>query len=687
MNKIGWIVVLFIFGGVGLFAQSLADLLSPQTIALATFKDIKSIDAKRLETVWGQFCQLPETKAFVANWNKDFAPTFEFLNVLFQKNTGVRLQEILALLNGEISIALESLEQEPNVVISIDYSGQKSVLTHFLSQMSQGREEIRTLEGNAVTVYNKRLWIYFGETRLLASNSEKTLARLLNQLKSPTENNLSKSALYQKHRTGNELVFLFVNPQIFFAFVPPEVNNVLKALGFSSSDGLSISYGYEGTHLVGRTRLSFQEAPIGIFAPNKSNGIAPESLSHLRGHLVSASACSFSLKAWLSTFQSILTMLPPNALETYREMNQEVKKQIGFTVEELTNLFGETYSSWQFNKNGAIKTLYAIELKSPQGFLSLLPKIEQSPYLQLFKKEYKGTTIYQVGIQTTGGLESAMIAFVANLYLYGSPSNFMIYKNQLIGASLPHVLQDYLDLQGTTGEGPLMNFAEQAQGKQFINLSFHPKNSAESYRNIIHFLKRFETVFRTFGIPTDFGALPRAKTVLSLIKPSMMQVYFQENCLNFEFKIGFPLTFDNTTFALVGVAGVGIGAAIALPTFASARERAQITQCQAQIRQFEMALQMYQIDQGKFPPDGDENLFLYLSGDSSISGSKFVYIDTSFLKKADHLLLDPWGNPYHYQLSFPGFGDPIQADFYLWSNGPNGIDEQGEGDDIVSWRD
>lgn len=84
------------------------------------------------------------------------------------------------------------------------------------------------------------------------------------------------------------------------------------------------------------------------------------------------------------------------------------------------------------------------------------------------------------------------------------------------------------------------------------------------------------------------------------------------------------------------------------------------------------------------------------------------------------VFIDPWGAPYHYRewasvpsavttplaqdpvlrAGFalpPGSGEdpPVQgpvADtpygrFQLWSNGPNGINEFGAGDDIASWRD
>lgn len=66
----------------------------------------------------------------------------------------------------------------------------------------------------------------------------------------------------------------------------------------------------------------------------------------------------------------------------------------------------------------------------------------------------------------------------------------------------------------------------------------------------------------------------------------------------------------------------------------------------------------------------------------------------------DAMLADPWGNPYHISFDIDGDGVTqlqrrtqreetvkyVEAPFVIWSSGPNGKNELGEGDDIVSWR-
>ena len=44
--------------------------------------------------------------------------------------------------------------------------------------------------------------------------------------------------------------------------------------------------------------------------------------------------------------------------------------------------------------------------------------------------------------------------------------------------------------------------------------------------------------------------------------------------------------------------------------------------------------------------------------------------------------LDPWGNPYHVTFDLNNSNRIVT----VWSSGPNGKDESGQGDDITSWR-
>ena len=92
--------------------------------------------------------------------------------------------------------------------------------------------------------------------------------------------------------------------------------------------------------------------------------------------------------------------------------------------------------------------------------------------------------------------------------------------------------------------------------------------------------------------------------------------------------------------------------------------------CQAILSQIEMSLKQYQLDHG-------------LPGDlTQLPKSEHPLLDP-----LGHPLLDPWGRPLVYrvhreQREFKG--KVVNVDrFELYSVGPNGIDENGAGDDIT----
>jgi general secretion pathway protein G len=120
------------------------------------------------------------------------------------------------------------------------------------------------------------------------------------------------------------------------------------------------------------------------------------------------------------------------------------------------------------------------------------------------------------------------------------------------------------------------------------------------------------------------------------------------------------------------VALVGILAAIALPAFQSHRERVRIAEAVIDIKNMDVKLQQYRLDQGSYP------------------------VDLSAIRMLGHK--DPWGNPYQYTNveDAKGMGQarknknlvPINTDFDLYSMGPDGasvgpLTAKASRDDIV----
>ena len=114
-------------------------------------------------------------------------------------------------------------------------------------------------------------------------------------------------------------------------------------------------------------------------------------------------------------------------------------------------------------------------------------------------------------------------------------------------------------------------------------------------------------------------------------------------------------------------------AAIVMPKFTKRSEQARITAARTQIAQFEVALDAFEIDVGRYPTSS-EALEALVEKPSDAEGWQQPYL------KRD-VPLDPWGNEYLYR--YPG---QYNEDGYdLYSLGPDR--KQGGGDDITNWTE
>jgi general secretion pathway protein G len=113
-------------------------------------------------------------------------------------------------------------------------------------------------------------------------------------------------------------------------------------------------------------------------------------------------------------------------------------------------------------------------------------------------------------------------------------------------------------------------------------------------------------------------------------------------------------------------------AAVVTPKFTKRSEQARITAVKTQISQFEVALDTFQIDVGRFPTTAEGLNALVEKPPSNAEGWLEPYL------KRD-IPTDAWGNEYVYR--YPGQYN--QDGYDLYSLGPDG--KQGGDDDITNW--
>ena len=194
---------------------------------------------------------------------------------------------------------------------------------------------------------------------------------------------------------------------------------------------------------------------------------------------------------------------------------------------------------------------------------------------------------------------------------------------------------------------------------------------------------------------------------------------------------------------VVGILSLLMG--LLLPSLLKATTKAKITETDALIKQLVAALQEYEHDYGDYPAtslqdegyysnkvnDGIESLLVHLS--SKAKGSPYIELEEKYYDNLDRdkipssyplnwffgdnqarEIVDSWGNPlvYFHHRDYkkpksnmctykmmgrknasgfkPGKSKKTAtyhswSSFQIWSVGPNGKNENGEGDDIGSW--
>jgi general secretion pathway protein G len=136
---------------------------------------------------------------------------------------------------------------------------------------------------------------------------------------------------------------------------------------------------------------------------------------------------------------------------------------------------------------------------------------------------------------------------------------------------------------------------------------------------------------------------------------------------------------------LVVLAILGILISLVTAGAQMARRKATITAAKARIAALETAIAMYATDMGAYPPTGNQNLVSALQDDPEDLDWAGPYDEFKEAELQDGELLDPWGQPYVYVSVNGGAPTHRTHSYDLSSNGPNGADDGGTGDDVFNW--
>jgi general secretion pathway protein G len=136
---------------------------------------------------------------------------------------------------------------------------------------------------------------------------------------------------------------------------------------------------------------------------------------------------------------------------------------------------------------------------------------------------------------------------------------------------------------------------------------------------------------------------------------------------------------------LLVIAILGVLAGVFAFTVGGRLGKSKIDTAGLLLEQIVSKLGEYSIDIGHYPSEDEGGLSALVSeptfDDEGLVGKwAGPYINRKQLK-------DPWGHELGYELVDKEQGGRTRQMVHVWSHGPNGEDDSGEGDDIKSWVD
>ncbi|MBX3443493.1 MAG: type II secretion system major pseudopilin GspG [Planctomyces sp.] len=127
---------------------------------------------------------------------------------------------------------------------------------------------------------------------------------------------------------------------------------------------------------------------------------------------------------------------------------------------------------------------------------------------------------------------------------------------------------------------------------------------------------------------------------------------------------------------LIVLSIIGVIAAMVVPQLIGQQREANIKASRANIKGLESAVKLYAVSQaGQYPQGGQEALTVLLQPTVGSDGRT-----TEPLLRS--VPMDAWQRPLFYE--YPNTKSNIDEPA-IWSAGPNGINENGAGDDINNW--
>jgi hypothetical protein len=219
---------------------------------------------------------------------------------------------------------------------------------------------------------------------------------------------------------------------------------------------------------------------------------------------------------------------------------------------------------------------------------------------------------------------------------------YVLDQDELYIAESAQGLMSYLDWRDSrkpalSGNRDFLDAVEKGNHRGFNFMYIDPRSAVKKWCNTLRFgLRTFEGYIRKAGVPLETALVPRGHSFARYLLPGTICISTDDNGLLITSR-------GSANIGLVGVAAVGITAALAIPAIQAAQQKAKKAASMAQLQSIGTALIMYRMEYGKIPPTGEKMLEELVEKN---------FISRSILKENYECTSIPW-EWYKEQSRFP----------------------------------
>ena len=630
---------------------SLEETVPAQTLLFTSFPNLTQALQAFDKTGLGGLVKEQELQAFVAALLTPYEGQIADGIKQAEKQLGIPLFELTGMLHGEVALAVvEVIPQDRQmplgILLSLQFGPNRKVIDDILQivqaktglvfqPVARGDRQIFVANGIPIcfTIVQDTI-VFSSKPELL----EKTLTQSADTAllcKAPSF--VKAKEKVQKNATPFFLFYLNLNQLLlqFGNMIPPQVAPMITTLGLFDIQSLALGINMQDQYFYNAFFMEIKGEPRGVTKLLYGDPCSRSYFKEIPQNVMGASVFRVNLT---SIFDEIELTLRALGLEPmYQQFSQQLEQVLGFSIQkDFAGTFGpESFSFQYFPQDGGLLpyTVGMLTIKDMAAFGRWVEPFAKQLNLEIKKTNYNGHEIHyfssllgELGTDPFKKLErkGEMGAFFGALGYGFSGMSFFIENNRLYTGNSMHDLKNFLDNRGNWN-------AALADAPDFQKMApYIPQNSSfvvyQDFRQLLSglwnttvpVLKAFEGFMRGAGIPFDTALLPQAKTLTRHLLPSVTAYVSDEDGIWLQ-----SYSATGGVIVLPLVAGIGIGAAVAIPGLLKARMEGNESSAIGTLRTLSVSQAQFQsqayVDQDK-DGTGEYGFIQELAGTVAVRG-------------------------------------------------------------------